>query len=849
MNIFYSEVDANLKKELDARGQAGMMSRTNSALDFMLGKIANVQVTAYEGTGSASKVVNTNNVYSSPIPSTSEFDTVKRNDYGVGVLGGATVTSDRYLPSGPMGFLTNKNISKSEINFFTDPGSSDFQAYKQAALDPQLGEAYVKTNNSLDESKRVGPYLTGVDVTIGDHSMGLLNKATVTFIVPNPERDLDDVENTWFRPGRFVRIDVVHPTSAIVSLNITNNFEQSTNGLLTPNTIPNAERLKELYPGWNIQALQNDIARMNVFTFEGLITSFEFSYTSDGTVEASLSLTGTSNVYSDVSMYIKNADSKAPDNTTAQDPAIGTDAEKQIIDGVETYVTSSNVNSSNVNAFYGKLYERVEKLIEDYIGRHKINKPKEEITVLTKFTTETNTTTAATDHFILAGEMYNTNIVKEAYQQKLQLLSQNFLEQQNQPLIFLPTPNESNFIGPLTEQGQQVPVPEPNAATYVRYITLGGLIQFINDEVFNKYKSPDANESIGIIHTDASCFSNYYSRLTSCVPNHILLLPEDTRKKGDMNWHGDLGYYEKLINEKTKQESAAETETPWQGIYNTLPNDKTVMFPSRIFISLTYIEDVINKLSQKNIKSFRVSAFINTISSEISYALGGAVSLKLVSSKPDVTKLTLVDTKYTKSIDPHSTQNVIPYSVPMFANHPKGSIVRDFRFNATLPDSVKNLSYVLNSGDDITTDQIAPYMNFMYNARDAKSINTALKQYKLKHTEIVKKLEAVRIENGQYPDVNNNIQKLYASLIDYLKIPTDSITKSQQITAPIFPFSAEFTIDGINGFRYGDVLTFHALPAKYRVNTVFSVISVQHTVSSDGEWTTKVTCIMRPSID
>jgi len=839
MNIFYSEVDANLKKELDARGQAGMMSRTNSALDFMLGKIANVQVTAYEGTGSASKVVNTNNVYSSPIPSTSEFDTVKRDDYGVGVLGGATVTSDRYLPSGPMGFLTNKNISKSEINFFTDPGSSDFQAYKQAALDPQLGEAYVKTNNSLDESKRVGPYLTGVDVTIGDHSMGLLNKATVTFIVPNPERDLDDVENTWFRPGRFVRIDVVHPTSAIVSLNITNNFEQSTNGLLTPNTIPNAERLKELYPGWNIQALQNDIARMNVFTFEGLITSFEFSYTSDGTAEASLSLTGTSNVYSDVSMYIKIADSKAPDNTTAQDPAIGTDAEKQIINGVETYVTSSNVN-----AFYGKLYERVEKLIGDYIPRHKITRPKEEITVLTKFTTETNTTTAATDHFILAGEMYDINIVKEAYQQRLQ----RFYAEQEEIA-------NSNVV-PETASGQflmtniaDIPPAEPNAATYVRYITLGGLIQFINDEVFNKYKSPDANESIGIIHTDASCFSNYYSRLTSCVPNHILLLPEDTRKKGDMNWHGDLGYYEKLINEKTKQESAAETETPWQGIYNTLPNDKTVMFPSRIFISLTYIEDVINKLSKKNRKSFLVSTFINTISSEISYALGGAVSLKLVSSKPDVTKLTLVDTKYIKSIDPHSTQNVIPYSVPMFANHPKGSIVRDFRFNATLPESVKNLSYVLNSGDDITTDQIAPYMNFMYNARDAKSFNTALKQYKLKHTEIVKKLEAVRIENGQYPDVNNNIQKLYASLIDYLKIPTDSITKSQQITAPIFPFSAEFTIDGINGFRYGDVLTFHALPAKYRVNTVFSVISVQHTVSSAGEWTTKVTCIMRPSID
>ena len=79
-------------------------------------------------------------------------------------------------------------------------------------------------------------------------------------------------------------------------------------------------------------------------------------------------------------------------------------------------------------------------------------------------------------------------------------------------------------------------------------------------------------------------------------------------------------------------------------------------------------------------------------------------------------------------------------------------------------------------------------------------------------------------------------------------MPTADIQKSQQITAPIFPFTAEFTIDGINGLRYGDVLTFEALPLKYRVNTVFSVISVTHNVSNTGEWTTAVKCIMRPSI-
>jgi len=51
MNIFYDNVDANLQNELNARGEAGMQDRTNKSLNFMLGKIANVQCTAYEGSG------------------------------------------------------------------------------------------------------------------------------------------------------------------------------------------------------------------------------------------------------------------------------------------------------------------------------------------------------------------------------------------------------------------------------------------------------------------------------------------------------------------------------------------------------------------------------------------------------------------------------------------------------------------------------------------------------------------------------------------------------------------------------------------------------------------------------
>jgi hypothetical protein len=185
----------------------------------------------------------------------------------------------------------------------------------------------------------------------------------------------------------------------------------------------------------------------------------------------------------------------------------------------------------------------------------------------------------------------------------------------------------------------------------------------------------------------------------------------------------------------------------------------------------------------------------------------------------------------------------------MFANHPHGTIVEDFQFSAKLPDSVKNLSYVLNSNADVSEEDIAPYLNFMYNGKNVDAVNRILAQYNTQHVQAVKELRDAKDKFGRSPDVPTIQAELNRALKKYIQYPTDDIKNTNLLTAPIFPFTVDFTISGINGFRYGDVLTFDGLPRKYRVNTVFSVISINHTVSNQGEWKTKITCIQRPSIE
>ena len=128
-------------------------------------------------------------------------------------------------------------------------------------------------------------------------------------------------------------------------------------------------------------------------------------------------------------------------------------------------------------------------------------------------------------------------------------------------------------------------------------------------------------------------------------------------------------------------------------------------------------------------------------------------------------------------------------------------------------------------------------------------LNKLNRQYQEKHVEFLRNLNNSKISFGKNPTSVERITELRQSLIKYIQYPTTDLTKTNQLTAPIYPFDAEITIDGINGFRYGDVLQFPALPERFRKNAVFSIININHTISNSGEWTTKLKCIMRPKFE
>ena len=274
-DIFYSQVDANLQLELLARAAAGKGNRRTKDINYMVSKVANVAITPYDITYVTGSNADNQQTVSEKIPITEA------------ILGGAGVRQGEYLPTGPRGFVTDRIYS------ITD---SD-------------GNETSRTNTS----KRIPPYLTGLEVSIGDDSMGAMQTATANVTIPNPGRDLDYFESVYLRPGRNVKIYIEHPNTAIVG----------ETAYLTSGSIPSTEKLKELYPDITSEQ-EKEYKKMNAFVFDGVIISFTLDYQSDASVAASLTMRGTTQVYTDLSMAMSDTSKKTNTSESAEGVAVTT---------------------------------------------------------------------------------------------------------------------------------------------------------------------------------------------------------------------------------------------------------------------------------------------------------------------------------------------------------------------------------------------------------------------------------------------------------------------------------------------------------------------------------------------
>ena len=723
-DIFYSNVDPVLRDELNARALAGKNSRTGKDFDFMLGKIANVQIVPVkkefnkreEGTGENKKVVEY-----------VENSTIIEQ----AIIGGFEVRQGEYLPSGPNGFLSDRPYKIiNETKDTTIPSEQSF------------------TNTS----KRTGPYITSAEISIGDNSMGMMNTATINITIPNPGRDLNYFESIYLRPGQHVNMIFEHPASAVITR------DQEAGGILSDKTLPSLKKLQELDPKIQDNVAKNRYGKLNKVTLDAVIVSFTLNYQPDGSVQTTLSMRGPSQLYTDVSMYIGD-----------------TSNESEKTDDEEKKLTNKT--------FYENLLAKVDKIIKANGGLGKPNAIRID---------------NDDDRYVVWGKPYA----------------------------------------------------KANSKVH-KYITLGFLINEINKLIVPKSFPLIGEQQIICTSKESLCTSILYNELVSINPF-------------DMFIPGALfSFYGPALSTTNVWYLNIETKLPTAK--STSGSDAKIL-PARFFINMTYIQELLTKLKATSEKEYNLNTFLSTISSMINRNTGGAIDLKLTTHPEDDKSLLFYDRANILPQKETNEENVLPYPIPMFANDPRGSIVRDFQFSGKLPSDASNLAYVLNQDpSDLSESDIAPFLSYMYSAakteRDAAGNETirtqitptqqqeAKQKYKETHEKAKRELDDAKAEYGKAFDSSEKRLALGDKLRKYIQFPTPELNTTYQLKAPVIPFDCSFTIDGINGFKYGDVLQFNGLPKRYTANTVFSVVHVTHTVDNSGQWTTAIRCIMRPNID
>ena len=714
--IFYSEVDRNLQAELNARARTGK-SRTTKDIDFMLGKIGNVTVIPY-----------------------TDPQRSKRIDEAI--LGGITTRGIDFLPAG---FLNVDFLQKNK---------------------PNLNELTGKPIDKSNKLYRTPPYITSAEIAIGDHSMGLLNTATVNFTIPNPKH-IEFIEAIYFRPGRFAEVIIEHPKSACVA---TEN--------LSPTTLKSYDKIANLYPTLKQSDYDEKYKKINKITFEGLITSFTFDYQPDFSITATISLRGTSNVYTDVSLIVDQTQTQTEKAEKPKDNEIKIDAE------IDTFFTN------------------LKSLIESQI-------PK-----------------------IDTGSAHRKSVPRK--------------ESINLTSIVEPGTIQSKYLNAV------IGTPSKTMRTEQRYITLAFLVQYINDYCLKKLRDSKTNTlpSAYIIFNEDVCKSTFYDStyFKSANPERIFFTDVDNRTYNHANNVKNLIWFGK------------DAESNESDIKN-LPPFKTVdghYTPASIMINLNVIDEMVKQLKES--KSFTIGEFLKLVSNEVYEQSGHAIELTLTTHPEDNRFLIWYDSKFITKPGPQI------YYIPMTSDDVQGQVVRDFKFSGKLPDDASHLAYALNQDlSSMSESDIAPYVSYIYaqgtNEYADENIKNALRKYELNgkeseinneytksHQDAIKKLEQT-IQTYATDATANNSLALRDAMQKYIQFPHPTIQQSNNVAAPVIPFDTEFTVDGINGFKYGDVISFRILPTRYITNTVFSVINVTHTIGSDGVWTTTVRSIMRPKFD
>lgn len=365
------------------------------------------------------------------------------------------------------------------------------------------------------------------------------------------------------------------------------------------------------------------------------------------------------------------------------------------------------------------------------------------------------------------------------------------------------------------------PVVEP-----IYYIPLKDITELINGLMTFGYKMTGIAPLYKIM-CDGNVTEHYKDSIVSCAPERVFF-PDD--------WMGNYGAWKPFESDSdlTKGTDGKPLRSPTG---DRLVNIGNILISTNVIIE-TYRKFV--KENQTNIAYKNISSFINELIKEVNYASGEVYQLSARLIEPEMLSS---KTRKGKSTDPailsiedsNLAASVVAEITPFWlVSDISAPLIKNMSISAKPPATMAAAAYAEARGKQ------GPQQTDVRTAKD-KDIDTS--QYDKEFNDAKKTYEELKwsfMRTGAGDKFTTDMKGAFAKYKRASRGAPGIANGSHWLNRALYPVELSLTLDGINGFKFGDVIKTNLIPKMYNekeTDMVFVITKITHTIQN-GSWET-----------
>ena len=385
------------------------------------------------------------------------------------------------------------------------------------------------------------------------------------------------------------------------------------------------------------------------------------------------------------------------------------------------------------------------------------------------------------------------------------------------------------------------------------YITLDNLVKLVNDKINYVSQRPVPNYSFQIDNKNVCVGTDLDKDFLSAGPANAYNIIKEVDNTIFADEYGISSQFAFTTQKNAKDDSV------WRLTLSLLNSQEkfvdelkgtNIPLQHLILINVDFILQQLREVLKGNtyVRDKKILSFFKLLFRQLETNTGGIINLDVLPQRNIngvIESITIVNING----DPENqSKSIVPFPIKMMT---KGSVVRAMSIESKVPDAViTEVGTFTRAGLSYGEDSDDNKLNITKADSDSQTLLLELKELNDMWIWNVKSNgDRNALSTRRWNDKVMNIYRKLASIKQTITLNSEgkSISKFNifNLKTAIFPIYLKLTLDGINGFLYGNAITTNWLPKQYRDSRIYwTVTKIRHRIENN-DWITELEAIYR----